>query len=55
MLRLEITDAQNQTTTNDFLIDSKKPGTYAEKVGLKTVTAWNCNPTQGKFEVLVLI
>jgi len=47
MLRLDITDPQNQTSSNDFLIESKKPGTYAEPVGVKTLTAWNCDPTKG--------
>jgi hypothetical protein len=29
MLRLDITDPTNQTSSDDFLIESKKPGTYA--------------------------
>ncbi len=52
MLRLDITDAHNQTSENDFLIEAKKPGIYAERIGLKTLTAWNCDPTKCKFEFL---
>lgn len=47
MLRLDITDSHNQTDSNDFLVESKKPGTYPEKIGLKTLNAWNCDPIQG--------
>ncbi|CAF3349365.1 unnamed protein product [Rotaria socialis] len=46
MLRLDITDPTNETDSNDFLIEAKKPGTYSEKIGLKTLTALNCDPTK---------
>jgi len=52
MLRLDITDAHIQTSENNFLIEAKKPGIYAERIGLKTLTAWNCDPIKGKFEFL---
>ncbi|UJR10514.1 hypothetical protein I4U23_014717 [Adineta vaga] len=47
MLRLEIVDSHNETSSNDFLVESKKPGNYPEKIGLKTLTAWNCDPSKG--------
>jgi hypothetical protein len=50
MLRVEITDPQNQTSSNDYLVEAKKPGSYAEKIGFETLTALNCNPTKGKFK-----
>ena len=52
MLRVEITDPHNQTDTNDYLIESKRPGTYPERIGLKTLTALNCTSTNGKFRSL---
>jgi hypothetical protein len=53
MLRLDITDPTNQTSSDDFLIESKKPGTYAEKVGLRTLYAMSCDPAKGKFRVFL--
>jgi len=50
MLRVEIVDNHNDTSSNDFLVESKKPGIYAEKIALKTLSAWNCNPTKGEFQ-----
>ncbi|CAF0873512.1 unnamed protein product [Rotaria sordida] len=47
MLRLEITDPHNETESNDYLIESKKPGMYNEKIGLRTLTALNCDSTKG--------
>lgn len=49
MLRLDIVDSHNETSENDFLVESKKPGTYAEKIALDTLTALNCDSTKGKF------
>ncbi len=50
MLRVEITDPQNQTSSNDYLVEAKKPGSYAEKIAFETLTALNCDPTKGKFK-----
>jgi hypothetical protein len=47
MLRIEIVDSHNETSSNDFLVESKKAGTYPEKIALKTVSAWNCDPSKG--------
>ncbi|CAF4118370.1 unnamed protein product [Adineta steineri] len=47
MLRFIMADSHNQTSDNDFLIDAKKPGTYTEKIGLITASAWNCDPVKG--------
>ncbi|CAF4828356.1 unnamed protein product [Rotaria sp. Silwood1] len=47
MLRLDITDPRNETDSNDYLIEAEKPGTYTEKIGLRTLNAWNCDPTKG--------
>ncbi len=54
MLRVEITDSHNETSSNDFLIEAKKNGTYAEKIGLKTLYALNCDPSKGKFFCLII-
>ena len=54
MLRLDITDPTNQTSSNDFLIEAKKNGTYAERIGLKTLYALNCDPSKGKFFDLIV-
>ena len=48
MLRVEITDPTNQTDSNDYLIEAQKPGTYPERIGLKTLYAMNCDPSHGK-------
>jgi hypothetical protein len=50
MLRVEITDSHNETSSNDFLVESKKPGSYAEKIALETLTALNCDPEKGKLK-----
>jgi hypothetical protein len=55
MLRVEITDSHNDTSSNDFLVESKKPGTYAEKIALETFTAFNCDPTKGKLKLFYLL
>lgn len=47
MLRVEITDPTNQTDSNDYLIEAQKPGTYPERIGLKTLYAMNCDPSHG--------
>ncbi|CAF1271086.1 unnamed protein product [Adineta steineri] len=47
MLTLNIVDSHNETSGNDFLVEAKKPGTYPEKIALKTVSAWNCDPVKG--------
>jgi hypothetical protein len=52
MLRLDITDSQNNTSSDDLLVDSKTPGTYSEKIGVKTVTAFNCDPSKGNLAFL---
>ena len=54
MLRLNIIDSHNQTDGNDFLIEAKKNGTYAEPVGLKTLYALNCDPSKGRFSDLII-
>lgn len=51
MLRVYIIDAKNETSSNDFLVESKKPGSYPEKIefdsglgpGTYNVTAQLCN------------
>ena len=48
MLRVEVTDAKNETSGNDYLIEERKPGTYPERIGLETLTAMNCDPSKGK-------
>jgi hypothetical protein len=48
MLRLDITDSHNETSENDYLVEDKKPGIYAEKIALRTLTALNCDSTKGK-------
>ena len=50
MLRIDITDPQNQTNSNDYLIEAQKAGTYPERIGLETMTAMNCDPTQGSVD-----
>jgi hypothetical protein len=55
MLRMEIVDTHNQTSSNDFLVEAKKPGIYAEKIALKTLSAWNCDPTKGKFQFFIYL
>ena len=52
MLRVDIMDPQNQTSSNDYLIESMKPGTYTERLGVKTLTAMNCDPSQGRVTCL---
>ena len=49
MLRIDIVDSHNETSGNDFLVEAKKPGTYPERIALKTVSAWNCDPSKGRF------
>ena len=49
MLRIDIVDSRNETSGNDFLVEAKKPGTYAERIALKPVSAWNCDPSTGSF------
>ncbi|CAF0781842.1 unnamed protein product [Didymodactylos carnosus] len=36
MLRIEFVDPEKQVSGNDFLIEAKKPGTYTEKIGIKS-------------------
>ncbi|CAF0876145.1 unnamed protein product [Adineta ricciae] len=47
MLRIDIVDSHNETNGNDFLVEAKKPGTYPERIALKTLSAWNCDPSTG--------
>jgi len=47
MLRVDIVDSHNETSGNDFLVEAKQPGTYSQKIGLKTLYALNCDSTQG--------
>ncbi len=42
MLRIEIV-----FSNQDYLLDAKKPGTYTEKIGIKTVNL-NCDCTKSK-------
>ncbi len=46
MLRITIVTPQNQSATNDFLMEAKKPGTYDQRVGVKTF----CNPQMGRID-----
>jgi len=46
MLRLGITDPKNESTVNDFLLEGKKPGTYPERIGFKTLYR-NCDLSTG--------
>lgn len=51
MLRVYLIDGHNETSSNDFLVEAKKPGSYPEKIELDTgltpgtynVTAQFCN------------
>ncbi len=47
MLRITIVTPQNQSATNDFLLEAKKPGSYVQKVGVKTLSMI-CNPLTSK-------
>jgi hypothetical protein len=46
MLRVDIIDPSNQTSSNDYLIEDKPAGTYPERIGMQTLTAWTCDPSQ---------
>lgn len=48
MLRVDITDSHNETNGNDFLVEAKKPGTYAERIALDTYSILGCDSSKGK-------
>ncbi|CAF1196132.1 unnamed protein product [Adineta steineri] len=43
MLTITIVTPQNQTASNNFGLDAKKPGTYDLRIGVKTLSR-TCNP-----------
>ena len=47
MLRVDIIDTHNETSQNDYLVEAKKSGTYAERIEFDTFFAWNCDSTKG--------
>ena len=55
MLRVDITDPTNQTDSNDYLIEANKAGTYPERIGLKTLTAMNCDPSHSRMNLSTLM
>jgi hypothetical protein len=43
-----IIDPKNETTGDLYWFEAKKPGKYSERLGIKTFTVSNCNPSTGR-------
>ncbi len=43
-----IIDPKNETSGDLYWFEAKKPGKYSERLGIKTYTLSNCNPSTGK-------
>ena len=47
MLTIVIDTPQNQSASNDFLLDAKPPGLYDQRIAVKTLSTF-CDPPNGK-------
>ena len=47
MLTITIVTPQNQSATDNFLFDAKKPGYHEQEIAVKTLSMF-CDPSDGK-------
>lgn len=45
---IHIIDPKNRTIDDLYWFEERKPGTYPEKIGMQTLVAYKCDPSEGE-------
>jgi hypothetical protein len=45
---IHIIDPKNRTIDDLYWFEARKPGTYPEKIGMQTLVAYKCDPSEGE-------